>query len=112
MEDLELGVGDVIQVYKANMIIPQIAENLTRSGVKDIPQVCPVCGGATKIQMENETKTLYCTNPECQAKHLKSFALFVSRDAMNIEGLSGNSGKVHWRRIYPGFYRYLSSGQI
>lgn len=70
------------------MIIPQIAENLTRSGVKDIPQVCPVCGGATKIQMENETKTLYCTNPECQAKHLKSFALFVSRDAMNIEGLS------------------------
>lgn len=88
MEDLELGVGDTIQVYKANMIIPQIAENLTRSGVKDIPQVCPVCGGATKIQMENETKTLYCTNPECQAKHLKSFALFVSRDAMNIEGLS------------------------
>lgn len=88
MEDLELGVGDVIQVYKANMIIPQIAENLTRSGVKDIPQVCPVCGGATKIKMENETKTLYCTNPECQAKHLKSFALFVSRDAMNIEGLS------------------------
>ena len=88
MEDLELGVGDVIQVYKANMIIPQIAENLTRSGVKDIPQVCPVCSGATKIQMENETKTLYCTNPECQAKHLKSFALFVSRDAMNIEGLS------------------------
>ena len=72
----------------ANMIIPQIAENLTRSGVKDIPQVCPVCGGATKIKMENETKTLYCTNPECQAKHLKSFALFVSRDAMNIEGLS------------------------
>ena len=88
MEDLELGIGDAIQVYKANMIIPQIAENLTRSGVKDIPQVCPVCGGATKIQMENETKTLYCTNPECQAKHMKSFALFVSRDAMNIEGLS------------------------
>ena len=88
MEDLELGIGDAIQVYKANMIIPQIAENLTRSGVKDIPQVCPVCGGATKIKMENETKTLYCTNPECQAKHLKSFALFVSRDAMNIEGLS------------------------
>ena len=88
MEELELGIGDTIAVYKANMIIPQIAENLTRSGVKDIPQVCPVCGGATKIKMENETKTLYCTNPECQAKHLKSFALFVSRDAMNIEGLS------------------------
>ena len=88
MEELELGVGDKIQVYKANMIIPQIAENLTRSGVKDIPCVCPVCGGATKISMENDTKTLYCTNPECQAKQIKSFALFVSRDALNIEGLS------------------------
>ena len=85
MEELELGVGDEIQVYKANMIIPQIAENLTRSGVKDIPKVCPVCGAETKISMENETKTLYCTNPKCQAKHVKSFALFVSRDAMNIE---------------------------
>lgn len=88
MEELELGVGDHITVYKANMIIPQIADNLTRSGVKDIPEVCPVCGGATKISMENETKTLYCTNPKCQAKHVKSFTLFVSRDAMNIEGLS------------------------
>lgn len=88
MEELELGAGDTIQVYKANMIIPQIAENLTRSGVKDIPKVCPVCGGPTKIRMENETKTLYCTNPRCQAKHVKAFALFASRDAMNIEGLS------------------------
>lgn len=88
MEELELGVGDRITVYKANMIIPQIAENLTRSGVKDIPEVCPVCGGATRIAMENETKTLYCTNPKCQAKHVKSFTLFVSRDAMNIEGVS------------------------
>ncbi len=88
MEELELGVGDRITVYKANMIIPQIAENLTRSGVKDIPAACPVCGGATKISMENETKTLCCTNPRCQAKHVKSFTLFVSRDAMNIEGLS------------------------
>ena len=88
MEELELGVGDRITVYKANMIIPQIAENLTRSGVKDIPETCPVCGGATRIAMENETKTLYCTNPRCQAKHVKSFSLFVSRDAMNIEGLS------------------------
>lgn len=88
MEELELGVGDRITVYKANMIIPQIAENLTRSGVKDIPKECPVCGGPTRISMENETKTLYCTNPKCQAKHIKSFTLFVSRDAMNIEGLS------------------------
>ena len=88
MEELELGVGDRITVYKANMIIQQIAENLTRSGVKDIPEKCPVCGGRTKISMENETKTLFCTNPGCQAKHVKSFTLFVSRDAMNIEGLS------------------------
>ena len=84
MEELELGVGDRITVYKANMIIPQIAENLTRSGVKDIPKECPVCGGPTRISMENETKTLYCTNPKCQAKHVKSFTLFVSRDAMNL----------------------------
>ncbi len=88
MEELELGVGDQIEVYKANMIIPQIAQNLTRSGVRDIPQTCPVCAGATKIRMENGTKTLYCTNPDCQAKQVKSFALFVSRDAMNMEGLS------------------------
>lgn len=88
MEELELGVGDRITVYKANMIIPQIAENLTRSGVKDIPCACPVCGGATKISMDDEAKTLYCTNPKCQAKHVKAFSLFVSRDAMNIEGLS------------------------
>ena len=88
MEELELGIGDTIQVYKANMIIPQIADNLTRSGVKDIPRVCPVCGGPARISMENETKTLMCTNPKCQAKHIKAFALFVSRDAMNIEGLS------------------------
>ena len=88
MEELELGAGDRITVYKANMIIPQIAENLTRSGVRDIPEECPVCGGKTRIDMENGTKTLCCTNPKCQAKHIKSFTLFVSRDAMNIEGLS------------------------
>ena len=88
MEELQLGVGDTVQVYKANMIIPQIAENLTRSGNCTPPKVCPVCGGATRISMENDTKTLYCTNSECQAKQVKSFTLFVSRDAMNIEGLS------------------------
>lgn len=88
MEELELGVGDEIEVYKANMIIPQIARNLTRSGVRDIPAVCPVCGGKTQIRQEGNAKTLYCTNPECQAKHVKAFTLFVSRDAMNIEGLS------------------------
>jgi len=74
MEELELGIGDQIEVYKANMIIPQIAENLTRSGVKDIPKVCPVCGGATEIRSISNAKALYCTNPECQAKQLKSYA--------------------------------------
>ena len=88
MESLELGVGDKITVYKANMIIPQIADNLTKSGVREIPQICPVCGGATEIRKMNDVKSLYCTNPECQAKKIKSFTLFTSRDAMNIAGLS------------------------
>ena len=88
MEELELGIGDKIEVYKANMISPQIAENLTRSGVKDIPERCPVCQGETKIRQVGNAKALYCMNPECQAKHVKAFALFVSRDALNIEGLS------------------------
>ena len=88
MESLELGEGDRITVYKANMIIPQIADNLTRSGVKHIPEHCPVCGGPTKIRQINDVKSLYCTNPDCQAKKIKSFTLFVSRDALNIDGLS------------------------
>lgn len=88
MEGLELGVGDTITVYKANMIIPQIADNLTRSGVKDIPGECPVCGGETQIKQINDVKSLYCINPDCQAKKIKSFTLFVSRDALNIDGLS------------------------
>ena len=88
MEELELGIGDKIEVYKANMIIPQIASNLTRSGVKDIPDECPVCHGKTEIRKVSDTKALYCTNEDCGAKHLKSFALFVSRDALNVEGLS------------------------
>ena len=88
MEELELGIGDEIEVYKANMIIPQIASNLTRSGVKDIPAACPVCGGQTEVKQVSNAKALYCLNPECQAKHVKSFTLFVSRDALNIEGLS------------------------
>lgn len=88
MEELELGIGDEIEVYKANMIIPQIAENLTRSGVKDIPRHCPVCGGDTQVKQVSNAKALYCMNPDCQAKHVKAFSLFVSRDALNIEGLS------------------------
>ena len=88
MEDLELGIGDTIQVYKANMIIPQLAGNLTRSGNIEIPDVCPVCGGPTRIKDDDGTRTLNCTNPDCLAKHVKKFSHFVSRDALNIEGLS------------------------
>lgn len=88
MEDLELGIGDRIKVYKANMIIPQIADDLTRSGKADIPEKCPVCGGRTEIRADGGTKALVCTNPDCVAKKVKRFSLFVSRDAMNIEGLS------------------------
>ena len=88
MEDLQLGIGDTITVYKANIIIPQLSDNLTRSGRMEIPPACPVCGGATKIKDDGGTKVLICTNPECLAKHVKSFSHFVSRDAMNIEGLS------------------------
>ena len=88
MEALELGAGDRITVYKANMIIPQIADNLTRSGVRDIPEACPVCGGQTEVRQLNNVKSLYCTNPDCQAKKIKSFTLFTSRDALNIAGLS------------------------
>lgn len=88
MESLELGIGDTISVFKANMIIPQIALNKTKSNNVEIPKVCPVCGGTTKIEQINNVKSLYCTNPACQAKHIKSFAHFVSRNAMNIDGLS------------------------
>ncbi|MBR3755792.1 MAG: NAD-dependent DNA ligase LigA [Firmicutes bacterium] len=88
MQDLKLGIGDTITVYKANMIIPQIAENLTGSGNIEIPAACPVCSSATEIKDDSGIKTLYCTNPECQAKQIKRFTLFVSRDAMNIDGLS------------------------
>jgi DNA ligase (NAD+) len=88
VEGLKLGIGDKIEVYKANMIIPQIAENHTKSGNITIPEVCPACGGKTEIRQLNDVRSLYCTNPECVAKKIKKFSLFVSRDALNIEGLS------------------------
>lgn len=88
LESFELGEGDKITVYKANMIIPQIAENLTRSRNLQIPDTCPACGSEAKIIKENEVEALYCTNPDCAAKKIKAFTLFVSRDAMNIDGLS------------------------
>ena len=88
VRDLKLGIGDRITVYKANMIIPQIAENLTGSDGLEIPDQCPVCGAPTRFNKENDTETLVCPNPDCDAKKIKSFTLFVSRDALNIDGLS------------------------
>ena len=88
MRGLKLGVGDKIKVYKANMIIPQILENLTESDAEEVPEFCPVCGGRTELKDEEGVQTLYCTNPDCMAKKLKLLTHFVSRDAMNIAGLS------------------------
>ncbi|MBO4889998.1 MAG: NAD-dependent DNA ligase LigA [Lachnospiraceae bacterium] len=88
IESLGLGIGDTITVYKANMIIPQIADNLTRSGDLHIPDKCPACGGSAVVMNDNDTKTLVCTNKDCSAKKIKSFTLFVSRDAMQIDGMS------------------------
>ena len=88
VKELKLGIGDRITVYKANMIIPQIAENLTGSGTLVIPSECPVCGQQTRIRRDNDTEVLICTNPDCAAKKIKAFSLFVSRSAMNIDGLS------------------------
>ena len=88
VESLKLAPGDRITVYKANMIIPQIDENLTGSGPEAPPSACPVCGAGTVIAQSADVKTLICPNPDCPAKKLKSFDLFVSRDALNIDGLS------------------------
>ena len=88
LRGLKLGIGDRITVYKANMIIPQIAENLTGSDTLEIPESCPVCGQPTQIKKINEVQSLYCTNPDCDAKKIKAFTLFVSRDALNVDGLS------------------------
>ncbi len=88
VEELKLGIGDTVTVYKANMIIPQIAENLTKSGTLPVPDTCPACGGKTEVRQDNDAKYLYCLNPDCPAKKIKSFELMVSRDALNVEGLS------------------------
>ena len=88
VKELKLGIGDTIEVYKANMIIPQIAQNLTKSGSLEIPDKCPVCGEKTSIHKENDVEVLFCENPDCLAKKIKSISLFVSRDAMNIDGMS------------------------
>lgn len=88
LRGLKLGIGDKITVYKANMIIPQIAENLTQSDTVEIPKCCPVCGGETQIRQIGDAQMLYCENPQCEVKKIKAFTLFVSRDALNIDGLS------------------------
>ena len=88
VKSLKLGINDEIEVYKANMIIPQIARNITMSGNIDIPCECPACGGVTEIRMVNDVESLYCTNSKCVAKFVKKFAHFVSRDAFNVDGLS------------------------
>lgn len=112
MEQLQLGLGDTIKVYKANMIIPQIAENLTKSNHFPIPEYCPVCHEKTRIKQEQEVKVLYCPNPDCIAKKIKTYALFVSRDAMNIDGMSEatiekfvNEGMLS---CFADFYRLAS----
>ena len=88
VKDMQLGIGDRIKVYKANMIIPQLSENLTKSDNLQVPDTCPACGGSTEIRNDNGTETLNCVNPACPAKNIKLFSLFVSRNAMNIDGMS------------------------
>ncbi|MBM6828123.1 NAD-dependent DNA ligase LigA [Anaerotignum lactatifermentans] len=109
LEELALGIGDTIKVYKANMIIPQIAENLTRSATAEIPSHCFVCGGETEVRSLRDGKALYCTNPSCQAQRLRMLSHFVSRDAMNLEGLSEETLKKFMERgfvkQYPDLFR-------
>lgn len=102
---LKLGIGDEISVYKANMIIPQIKENFTKSGNLTIPKFCPACSEKTQIKNENGVETLYCVNEACPAKQIKRFSLFVSRDAMKIDGLSEATLE---KFISVGFIKKLS----
>ena len=109
LEELQLGIGDTLRVYKANMIIPQIAENLTKSGTAEIPESCFVCGGETEVRTLRDGKALYCTNPSCQAQRVLTLSHFASRDAMNIEGLSEETLKKFLERgivsHYPDLFR-------
>lgn len=88
IEQLELGIGDTITVYRSNMVIPKVYDNLTRSNTLTIPTTCPCCGEPTEIKYTDNSKVLMCTNPNCAAKKLAQFTHFVSRKAMNIDGLS------------------------
>lgn len=108
IEGLELGAGDTIQVYRSNMVIPKVHDNLTRSNTFKIPDVCPTCGSEAKIINENGSKVLKCMNPDCKAKLLSKFVNFVSRDAMNIQGLSEATLKrfidLGWLKDYTDIY--------
>lgn len=108
IEGLELGVGDTIQVYRSNMVIPKVHDNLTRSNTFKIPETCPTCGGEAKIINENGSKVLKCMNPDCKAKLLSKFVNFVSRDAMNVQGLSEATLKrfidLRWLKDYTDIY--------
>ena len=105
LKELSLGIGDTIKVYKANMIIPQISENLTRSGNIEIPKICPCCGSETEIKNDNGTETLVCPNPFCPAKNIKLFSHFAERNAMNLDGLSEQTME---KFIDSGFIHRLS----
>jgi DNA ligase (NAD+) len=105
MEGLEIGIGDTVSVYKANMIIPQLSNNITRSGTIKVPQQCPVCSGQTTIKQDSGVKSLYCINDDCPAKHIKAFTHFVSRDAIGIDGLSGATIE---KLIAKGFIKELA----
>ena len=109
LEDLKLGIGDTIKVYKANMIIPQIAENITKSGNYEIPLNCPVCGGETEVRTIRDGKALYCTNPNCSAQRIRSLSHFVSRDAMNIEGFSEETLKKFVEKGFVSDYTDIYS---
>lgn len=111
IEDLQLGVGDTIQVYRANMVIPKVHENLTRSNRWKLPDKCPCCGGDVEIHNENGSKTLHCTNPDCKAKLLGKLVHFVSKNAINIDGLSEQTLQkfidLGWLSSFKDIY-YLS----
>jgi len=107
IEELELGKGDIIEVYKSNMIIPKVHDNLIRSNTWTYPTECPCCGCPTEIHNENGSKTLHCTNPDCSAKFISKLSNFVSKNGMNIVGLSENTLEVLVERKYVTSFKNL-----
>lgn len=111
IENLQLGIGDTIQVYRANMVIPKVHSNLTRSNTWKLPDKCPCCGGDAEIHNENGSKTLHCMNPDCKAKLLGKLVHFVSKNAINIDGLSEQTLQkfinLGWLNSFRDIY-YLS----